>query len=218
MRMSYPKIWLLKYGAFPFLHLIFYLKPSKNMIQNTVAKSGSILVAEPFLLDSYFRRSVVLLTHHIDTMGSFGFIINRPFDDMFAANYLPIASDFKALLHYGGPVHTNRLYFLHGVGDLIPKSQEILKGVWLGGDFEVVKVLINQKLILPNQIRFYVGCSSWGEFQLSSEIKERTWIGADADANYVFSRQPKNLWRDVLVNKGDAYIIIGNMPDENYLN
>lgn len=188
------------------------------MIQNTTVKSGSILVAEPFLLDSYFRRSVVLLTHHADAMGSFGFIINRPFDDMFAANYLPIASDFEALLYYGGPVHTNRLYFLHAVGDLVPKSQEIIKGVWLGGDFETVKFLINQQLIRPDQIRFYVGCSSWGEFQLSSEIKESTWIGAEADANYVFSRAPQYVWRDVLINKGDAYTIIGNMPDWNYLN
>ncbi len=188
------------------------------MIQNTVAKSGSMLVAEPFLRDSYFRRSVVLLTHHADTMGSFGFIINRPFDDMFAANYLPIASDFKALLYYGGPVYTDRLYFLHAVGDLVPKSQEVLQGVWLGGDFETVKFLINQKLIRPDQIRFYVGCSSWSEFQLSGEIKDGTWIGADGDANYVFSQQPEYLWRDVLVHKGNAYTVIGNMPDRNYFN
>lgn len=188
------------------------------MTNSVSVKGGSMLVAEPFLIDSYFRRAVVLLTHHADDMGSFGFILNRPFDDMFAANYLPIAADFEALLYYGGPVHTDKLYFMHAVGELVANSQEVLKGVWLGGDFEEIKFLISQQLIRPEQIRFYVGCSSWGEFQLADELREGTWIAAEGDANYVFSRQPSHLWRNVLEHKGNAFTIIGNMPDGNYMN
>ena len=45
------------------------LKPSK----------GRILISEPFLIDYYFKRSVVLLAEHNDE-GSFGLIINKPVD------------------------------------------------------------------------------------------------------------------------------------------
>ena len=45
------------------------LKPSK----------GRILISEPFLVDYYFKRSVVLLAEHNDD-GSFGLIINKPVD------------------------------------------------------------------------------------------------------------------------------------------
>ena len=38
--------------------------------------SGAMLLAEPFLRDPYFKRSVVLLCRH-DEDGSVGFILNK---------------------------------------------------------------------------------------------------------------------------------------------
>ena len=38
---------------------------------------GSLLVSEPFLADSFFKRSVVLLSEH-DKKGTLGFILNKP--------------------------------------------------------------------------------------------------------------------------------------------
>ena len=38
---------------------------------------GSLLVAEPFMLDTNFRRSVVLVTDHTNDEGTVGFIINK---------------------------------------------------------------------------------------------------------------------------------------------
>ena len=40
---------------------------------------GSLLVSEPFLADSFFKRSVVLLSEH-DKKGTLGFILNKPTD------------------------------------------------------------------------------------------------------------------------------------------
>ena len=40
---------------------------------------GSLLISEPFLLDSYFKRAVVLLSEH-DSTGTLGFILNKPTD------------------------------------------------------------------------------------------------------------------------------------------
>ena len=41
---------------------------------------GKILVSEPFLLDSYFKRSVILLGEHSEE-GTVGFILNKQTDD-----------------------------------------------------------------------------------------------------------------------------------------
>ena len=40
--------------------------------------TGSLLVAEPFMQDSNFRRAVILVTDHAEDEGTVGFIINKP--------------------------------------------------------------------------------------------------------------------------------------------
>ena len=39
--------------------------------------TGSLLVAEPFMADSNFRRAVILVTDHAEDEGTVGFIINK---------------------------------------------------------------------------------------------------------------------------------------------
>ncbi|MBK9480008.1 MAG: YqgE/AlgH family protein [Bacteroidetes bacterium] len=47
------------------------------MIQNKLkAKKGRLLISEPTLADSYFKRSVIVLTEHGEN-GSVGFILNK---------------------------------------------------------------------------------------------------------------------------------------------
>ena len=41
-------------------------------------RKGSILLAEPFMLDPNFKRSVILLTEHSEKEGSLGFVLNKP--------------------------------------------------------------------------------------------------------------------------------------------
>lgn len=49
------------------------------MATNTMIKSGQILIAEPFMLDPYFRRSVILVCEHHE-QGTIGFILNKSID------------------------------------------------------------------------------------------------------------------------------------------
>ena len=179
-------------------------------------KTGKLMIAEPFMLDPHFKRSVVLLTEH-STEGSVGFIINKMLDMHFndIINEFP---EFNAPLFYGGPVQTDSIHYLHNVGELLEGSTRISSGVYWGGDWDQLKFLIEAKLIEPKHIRFFVGYSGWDNAQLKDEFNESSWIVTDMHANYLFNAQPHTLWRTVLQHKGNAYSIIADMQDDNTLN
>ena len=79
----------------------------KIRTNNLKPTKGRILISEPFLVDYYFKRSVVLLAEHNDE-GSFGLIINKPVD-MHLGDVLHDFPDFNAPIYLGGPVKTENL-------------------------------------------------------------------------------------------------------------
>jgi putative transcriptional regulator len=179
-------------------------------------KTGRLLVAEPFMLDPHFKRSVVLLTEHTPE-GSVGFIINKILD-IEPRTIIQEFPDFKVPLFYGGPVHTDSIHFLHNVGELLDGSVRLSSGVYWGGDWNQLKFLIESKLIEPKHIRFFAGYSGWDAKLLKDEIKEGSWIVSEMHANYLFNAQPNTLWRTILQHKGNAFSIIADMRDDNLLN
>ena len=47
--------------------------------ENLAPKQGRILISEPLLSDTYFKRSVVFITEYSDK-GAVGFVLNKPVD------------------------------------------------------------------------------------------------------------------------------------------
>ncbi len=180
------------------------------------AKPGKLIIAEPFMIDPYFKRSVVLLSDHNEE-GSLGFILNKKLDARLN-DVLPDFPEFSAPLFYGGPVQTDSIHYIHNVGELLDGSTRLSSGVYLGGDWKQLNFLVESKLIEPKHIRFFVGYSGWETAQLKDEFATGSWIVADMHANYIFNAQPNTLWRTVLQHKGDAYSIIADMQDDNNLN
>ena len=186
------------------------------MTINNQVKTGKILIAEPFMLDPHFKRSVVLITDH-NVNGDMGFILNKTLD--VRLNDVMVGfPEFNAPLFYGGPVATNSVQYVHNVGDLLEGSTRVSSGVYWGGSWDNLKFLIEAKLIEPKHIRFFVGYSSWEEGQLINEMNESSWIISDMHSNYLFNAQPNTLWRTVLQHKGEAFSIIADMPDDNNIN
>jgi putative transcriptional regulator len=181
-----------------------------------LVQRGSLLVAEPFMLDDYFKRSVILVCEHEDH-GTTGFVLNKPFP----ASIDQLVTGFpkcEAPVFYGGPVGTDAIHYLHNVGDILDGSLEVSKGVFWGGDFEKLKFLIENKLILPHNIRFYVGYSGWSEGQLEEELTTGSWVIDEMDANYLFKTKPFVLWQTVLANRGNNFTVIAQMPDDPQYN
>lgn len=179
-------------------------------------KNGQLLVAEPFMLDPYFKRAVILLCDHRPD-GTLGFMLNKTLD-MHINELISDFPEFKSEVFYGGPVQTDTIHFLHNLGDLLEDSVKVAEGVYWGGDFEKLKFLISSQLIQPENVRFFVGYSGWSDGQLNEELESGSWVVADSDANYIFNLQPEILWKTILENKGDIFTVIAQMPEGNNMN
>ena len=184
--------------------------------QKISAKAGRLLVSEPFMQDSYFKRSVVLLTEH-NERGSFGLILNKPIP-MYLNEAIENAPVFDSKLALGGPVQKETLHYLHTEGDRIPNSTEVMDGVFWGGDFEIIKELIGIGELTPKQIRMFVGYSGWAEGQLDTEMDNKSWIVAKATKEILFSTKPENLWSTVLKKMGSPYNYMVKLPEDPRLN
>jgi putative transcriptional regulator len=120
--------------------------------------NGSLLIAEPFLGDSNFERSVVLVCEHSDE-GTFGLVLNQTTN----LNLSDVIDDVYAEypLFLGGPVQQNTLHYLHRRPDLIDGSIRVGEGLFWSGDFEQVKQAINIGTLPETDIRFFVGYSGY---------------------------------------------------------
>ncbi len=172
---------------------------------------GKVLLAEPFMLDTNFKRSVVLMCEHEDD-GSLGFILNKSLK----MKINELIADFPKIdspVYYGGPVQTDTIHYIHNVGHLLEDSQEIMPGVFWGGNFDKLKALITSELITKENIRFFVGYSGWSESQLKDELKLGSWLVADMNLNYLFKDEERDLWSKVMKHKGDVFSVIANVPE-----
>jgi len=116
---------------------------------------GILLIADPFLKDPHFTRTVILLCEHRET-GSLGFVINKQLEHTLE-DLIPSAKGLKLPIYFGGPVQMDTLHFLHAYPDLIPGSHQLADGVFWGGDFELALSLMRTGHIDPSRIRFYIG-------------------------------------------------------------
>ncbi|WP_116124386.1 YqgE/AlgH family protein [Lewinella sp. IMCC34183] len=173
--------------------------------------NGTILLAEPFMLDQNFKRSTVLLVEH-NAEGSLGFIMNRRVS-MRVDELVKDFPEFDAPVYFGGPVGTDTVHYLHRKGDLLEGSDEVTRGIYWGGNYQQLRALIDQKVITPGDIRFFVGYSGWSEQQLQEELNSGSWVTARMDPNYLFNSDPDALWAQVMENKGNTFGVIATMSE-----
>lgn len=178
---------------------------------------GRLLLAEPFMLDGNFKRSVVLVCDQSEKDGTVGFVLNKPID-MLVTDLIKDFPEFEASVFYGGPVATDTIHYIHDVGEILEESIHVKDNLYWGGNFEQLKALVKQGLILPRNIKFFVGYSGWSKGQLDDELQLGSWIIGEMDMNYVFGKGDKGLWKKVLNNKGDVYTVISQVPDTTSYN
>ena len=165
-------------------------------------KEGRVLIAEPGLENQYFKRAIILLVEH-NQKGTIGYVLNNLID-IKLNEIIPDFSNFPAVVSIGGPVSPNSIHFIHTLGDLIPDTHQVSDGLFWGGDFDAVKVLIEKKKITPRQIRFFIGYSGWGENQLDNELKENSWVVSELDVVQIMAGKD-DLWSRVVHQMGPHF-------------
>lgn len=169
---------------------------------------GKILVSEPLLDDPYFKRSAVLIAEEFKN-SHFGFILNlksemmlRDFVDGFQKTGLP--------LYLGGPVDTDILYYIHSF-ESVPDSHKISDGLFLNGDIDEIRHLVNENIADEKKIKFFLGNSGWSPGQLNEEIAFNSWLVSNIPSNFVFSDETK-MWEKAIDLLGKRYQIWKNFP------
>jgi putative transcriptional regulator len=178
--------------------------------------SGILLIADPFLKDPNFLRTVVFLCEHKDE-GSFGFVLNRQYENTLD-ELIPELEGHKLPVYYGGPVQIDSIHFLHQYPEEIPGGQEVIKGVYWGGDFDAVVNLIKNEEIDADKIRFFIGYSGWSEGQLKEEMTEKTWLTVKSTRKLIFHDNYNEVWKDSLKHLGGDYEMMANFPIDPQLN
>ena len=177
---------------------------------------GKLLIADPFLRDPNFMRSVVFMCEHKD-IGSFGFVLNRKYDQ-FLGELITGLETSNFPVYYGGPVQVDTIHFLHQRPELIPGGVEVTDGIFWGGDFEIVVQLIKANRLTSRDIRFFIGYSGWGEGQLEEEMKLKSWITGDGTRKLIFPSSVDNTWKEALKQLGGEYVQMVNYPIDPQLN
>ncbi len=182
-----------------------------------VPATGILLIAEPFLKDPNFMRSVVLLCRHEETEGSFGFVLNKLFHQTLD-ELMPELAGFDLPVYEGGPVQKDTLHYVHQYPELLPECMKLGEDIYWGGDFETLKTLMHADLIDPAKIRFFLGYSGWDAGQLNDEMGEKTWLTVNANRDIIFETALENIWKASLIKMGGKYEMMIHFPTDPQLN
>lgn len=181
-----------------------------------IIETGNLLVAEPFMKDPSFMRTVVLICEHRNE-GSFGLVLNRKIE--YTIGELMDGLETCTLpIFYGGPVQPNSLHFIHRCPGLITGGEPVTDKIFWGGEFDEVKELLTDNKLTENDIKFFAGYSGWSAGQLEEEMKTGSWLTTFGSSNIVFNKNENQIWKEALKQMGGEYEQIINYPLDPSLN
>lgn len=168
--------------------------------------TGQLLIAMPGMGDPRFDRAVVLICAYSEE-GAMGLILNKPVPGLTLREVLErmgmaaIAGPLDRPVHMGGPVQTERGFFLHrdptrqegeplaiAGGFVLSATQDVLRDTGTGRG--------------PDPFIFALGYSGWAPGQLDHEITQNGWLTAPAPMDLVFSDDDGLMWEAALRSIG----------------
>lgn len=204
-----------RYNDMKNLSSSFFTVPSGQ----TSVETGDMLVAEPFLRDKWFNRSVITIIDN-DEDDITGVVMNNELATTLSDLFKDIETP-NIPVYCGGPLGHDRLFFLHTLGEnIIPSSKEITPGLWLGGKFAPAVDFINTGYPHEGSIRFFIGYSGWTKSQLAEELKENTWAVPKQkfEATSLLSGEGDKYWRNIVKRMGDRYRPWTVLPQDSRAN
>ena len=162
---------------FIFLILFFHF----NKILGDENIFTEFLVAKPYMKDSRFQETVIIMLYNNLKNGAAGFVVNKPLETMYISELFSrnnIASpenmiEKKILLYWGGPVESEHIFFIHS------SDYKSIDFISSNKNFTITRapevlfdIAINEG---PEKYIILLGYAAWEPGQLDSEIARGDW-------------------------------------------
>lgn len=188
---------------------------------NDSPETGRLLVAEPFLHDEHFERSVIVPVTIDPADGVMGLVLGHKSDMTLGEIVDCVDEDCSIPVYLGGPMGQDTLFYIHKLGtDFDPDSKPLGNGLWLGSYAQSALMAACLKIFPENSFRFFLGYSGWTPGQLEREIKEDTWaMTTDTlSADTLLTLDGDKLWNYAVRSLGERFRHWLLHPRRSYLN
>ena len=186
-----------------------------KLTDESLLGSGKILIAQPFMKDSVFARSVVFLCEHNEE-GSVGFVLNQP-TGMQIGDVVPEMEGAELSVGQGGPVQLDTLHMLHRLPGEVG-GNEVASGVYWGGSFDALQQEILVDKVKATDLKLFIGYSGWSKGQLADELKTGSWLIGDVSETLLFETDQEHIWEQAVNSLGREYQYLNNLPVDPQLN
>ena len=171
----------------------------QSMPPENTALTGKLLLASPFMNDSMFAGSVILVSAHSKDAGAIGFIINQPTSNVLSDNYAKWLSNASvpSQIFNGGPVEHDVIIGLGHTTHELTDNQGLyqLEHNLVVLDLERVSSANTKEM---EHLRLFKGYSAWTPGQLEAEIQAEGWLIAESSKTDPFTLRPENLYEKVI--------------------
>ena len=89
--------------------------------------------------------------------------------------------------------------------------------MYWGGNYKQLTDIIEKGLVVPSQIKFFVGYSGWTSKQLDAEIKKNYWLVGEITPEQILNFSG-NLWKKTLEVLDPKYQTWKNFPENPIFN
>ncbi len=163
---------------------------------------GSLLIAIPEMEDKRFSQTVIYITHHTQTEGARGIILNQPTDKITCQEILEQLKmpcqegiSFPRVL-IGGPDHKMQGFILHTPEVKYAETQKITESVSLTTTQEILgEIALGHQ---PQKYLVAVGCATWAPSQMEEEIMGNLWLNVPANNTLLFDTPYDQKWTEAM--------------------
>lgn len=151
--------------------------------------SHHFLIAMPAMTDPYFAKSLTYVCEH-NEQGAMGIVVNRPISLTLSELYAQINMPLKpaeledVLVHFGGPVQTDRGFVLHEPNGEWQSTLYINDKVGLTTSKDILQAVGEGQG--PRHLLVTLGYAGWEGGQLEQELSQNAWLSVPADERIMF--------------------------------
>jgi len=156
--------------------------------------SHHFLIAMPAMTDPFFAKSLTYVCEH-NEQGAMGIVVNRPISltlsELFAQINMPLNQTEleDMLVHFGGPVQTDRGFVLHEPSGEWQSTLRINDRVGLTTSKDILQAVGEGQG--PHHLLVSLGYAGWSEGQLEQELSQNAWLSVPADERIMFDLPPE---------------------------